>query len=420
MNYKQALTELELLGIMPTTMPSLAPMERALVRSGLKQRIPAESGIIIAGTNGKGTTAATLSALLTAAGKRVGLYTSPHLVSACERMRINDHDITEDDFTAAYLAVKDIVIAEGLTHFEALTLMAAHVFYSGGHGPPVDHAIWEVGLGGQCDATNAIPHHHCAITQLSMDHQDILGGTLEDIARQKFGVIGKDAVVVHSPMDASLAPLRAETTARTHCRWISAEPLELGRVALNLRGARAAENTATALTLFKAMGFDPNSSLHALQAVRWPGRFSPLGGGLLPCPLYLSGDHNPAGIDSLIEILNTMSWKTLHLIVGIGRDKDATLMFEKLLTLPRARLYLTETPFKPFRIQEYPARIRNRAEISNHDVFHILSCLNHRTEPDDIAVITGSLYLVGHVLAAKQPLQPGSPRIEPRSLAFGP
>jgi dihydrofolate synthase/folylpolyglutamate synthase len=411
--YVRAVNELEGLGIMPASMPSLEPMQRALARSGLLPRIHAERNIIIAGTNGKGTTAATLSRLLLSAGQRVGLYTSPHLVTTRERIRIDDEDLSEEDFTRAYRAVQGIVREERLTHFEALTLIAAHVLHSGDFGPPVEWAIWEVGLGGMFDATNAIPHSSVAITRLGLDHQSILGNSIEEIARQKFGVIGREAAVVHFPYEDSLSDLRGEIERETRCRWVPARLPEYegaetawGKAPLSILGDRAKENTAVALTLFEVLGFEVRAHLGALAQVRWPGRFSRLEWPGMPCPLYVSGDHNPQGIESLLRILETRKWETLHCIVGIGQDKDAEGMFEALSRLARIKFYLTETSFKPLTLEKYPVDITRRATAQDKDPTALLDRVAGVARPGDLVVVTGSLYLVGTLLKSRQVSSP--------------
>jgi dihydrofolate synthase/folylpolyglutamate synthase len=413
MKYNDAIAEIESLGIMPTSLPQIDSMRRALDRSGLLSRIDSERSIVIAGTNGKGSTAATLSALIHATGSSVGLYTSPHLVSACERIRVAERDIAEDEFVQAYAELRSLIRAEGLTHFEALTLIAAYVFYSGKTRDAIDWSIWEVGLGGLFDATNAIPHRFCAITALGLDHQAILGSALREIAFQKLGIIGTGAVVVHGAFQAEIEPLRAETSLRTDCRWIgarSARALALDRIETpwgvaptSLLGDRAAQNSAIALTLFEALGWDPRAHLHALSEVRWPGRFSqaPLAG--FACPVYLSGDHNPQGVESLLSILRSLErtapWERIHVIVGIGKDKDAREMLERLETLRGLRLYLTQTPFKPLPIAEYPARLKEGHATRDADPWKALARAREAASSQDMVLVTGSLYLVGEILA---------------------
>lgn len=408
MTYDEAVHELEDLGMMPLGLPQLTSIKSALDKTHFIHTTHPNKNIIIAGTNGKGSTAATLSRLLLTANQRVGLYTSPHLITTRERIRVNDQDISEVEFTTAYLQLKNIIQEEELTHFEALTFIAAFIFFSGHTRPPIDWAIWEVGMGGLYDATNAIPHRYCAITRLGLDHQAILGETLQEIALQKFGVIGQNSLVVHSPMEPEVSLLKTEITARTDSRWIEAKAVQLkglnslstpwGEAHLNLLGQRGAENTATALTLFEALRFEPSRFLHGLSEVRWPGRLSPFGANVFLCPAYVSGDHNPQGIDSLLQLLGEFSWNTLHLIVGIGQDKDSRLILEKLSTLPRMQLYLTETPFKPLPLEEYPRKFRSQAVKEEKNISHLIPFLSNRVIPEDLVLVTGSLYLVGQVL----------------------
>ena len=136
------------------------------------------------------------------------------------------------------------------------------------------------------------------------------------------------------------------------------------------------------LTLFEALGFAPGRHLGALSRVRWPGRFgrAPIPG--FRCPVYLSGDHNEQGVESLLEILTRfqleLNWQHLHLIVGIGKDKHAEAMLERLARLPRARISLTETPFKPLALEDYPPAIAARAIHRNRDPMHVLESVRGR------------------------------------------
>ncbi|HLE01501.1 MAG TPA: hypothetical protein VJB59_14655 [Bdellovibrionota bacterium] len=396
--------------MMPTRPPALDSTRRALKRAGLLERIVPAKNIIIAGTNGKGSVSATLSRLLHSAGIRAGLYTSPHLVSTTERIRVAEQDISQETFVSAYHAVSKLIESEELTHFEALTLIATWIFYSGEASPPIDFAIWEVGLGGRLDATNAIPHQFCAITRLGLDHQNLLGNSLSEIAAEKFGVIPARGHVIYSPLDPSLEPLRAQTEKLTNSEWKPAVPVDIlsldeimtpwGRAKLTLPGLRGAENTATALSIFAELGFDPSPHLPSLASVRWPGRFQEISIPGCPCPVHLSGDHNPQGITSLIEILRQLSWNQLHLILGIAHDKDSDSMFEKILELPRVKLYLTETPYKTRKLVTYSGKWLNLSSDKDPDVHALLRRVSQQATPGDRIVISGSLYLVGKVLAA--------------------
>ncbi len=404
MQYNQIVQYLESLTVMPKTMPGLEKIRSAVARKNWFSKIEPRQVITIAGTNGKGTTAAGLEALLLSEGKKVGLYTSPHLVSTTERIRLNGCDISEAAFTKLFLENKVIIEEVGLSHFESLTLMAADYFFT----QELDYIVFEVGLGGSYDATNIFPNHYAVITKIGLDHENILGHNLVDIARNKFGIIKKNAVVVHHALDPVLDGLVSEVQAKTKSRWIeteknetsySPENLEWGSASFvtNLIGPRAIENLSTAITLFKELGFDFEKNKHALKNIRWPGRMQKIAWPDSNCPVYLSGDHNPQGIDSLIEILKYYHYENLHLIVGIGADKACDIILKKLLSIPRAKLYLTETPFKGRKLLDYPVFARNEAILMNPQAIHLLDVLD--TNVSDLVVVTGSLYLIGNILA---------------------
>jgi dihydrofolate synthase / folylpolyglutamate synthase len=356
--------------------------------------------ITIAGTNGKGTTCAVLEALLLSANQKVGLYTSPHLIQTTERIRTNGVDISEADFVKLFLNNKDLIEKHELSHFEALTLMAADYFFS----QDLNYVIFEVGLGGAFDATNIFPNYYSVITKLGMDHQNILGDTIQDIAKNKFGIIKSDSIVVHHELPAEVIELKNKNAT-----WIQAKPFKSefkdnqwfigavwGTAEINLQGARSAENAATALTLFENLGFDPKKQLSALNQIRWSGRMQKINWPNMKASVYLSGDHNPQGVKSLTEILKNYQWDTLHLIVGIGQDKSCDEMFQELLNIPNIKLYLTVTPFKGRTLVEYPDWVVVKSVVQNESVLNILNEL--QTHQNDIVLVTGSLYLVGEVL----------------------
>lgn len=414
MTYAKMVKDLENRGVIPTEIPSLEPLKKALKHSKLLPLIDPQKNIVVAGTNGKGSVCATLSALLTHSKVRVGLYTSPHLVSLTERFRIQDQDINEDLLLKAYQEVLPLIEEFNLSHFESLTLMAAWIFFSGKSSPAVDYAIWEVGMGGLWDASNAIDHHFCGITKLGLDHQFFLGNDLQAIANQKFGIISPKAQVVFSPMDKNLESLRDEKSKELNCQWYELPHYELeginhlktiwGEVQINMFGYRAAENTIHALKLFELMGFNPKDHLDALTKVHWPGRFSLSHWPNLKCPLYLSGDHNAQGVESLLEILNNFKWKKIHIIVGIGIDKDAEYILQKLDSLPRSLLYLTETSLKPLALEDYPSFYKKKSLLQDKSLFNLLTQITLMAQEEDLVLITGSLYLIGHFLNLKAEL----------------
>ncbi len=425
LTYRETVHTLEGLGVMPDRPPGLKA-----VQAGLKllfaHDLPRERIIVVAGTNGKGSTCATLEALFLEAGETVGLFISPHLIESTERIRLNGQDVSPELFCAAYRAVQESLRPHPdlkLSHFEMLTLMAAWVFFSPDR-PAEERPRWvifEVGLGGTWDATNAIPHDHCVITSLSYDHQNLLGNTLPEIAANKLGILGPETqTLVHAPFPSEVLALAQDTRAHLlkqnpTAQWIeslpypydvqqdpsSREPLFVlqtpwGPAPLSLPGSRAAQNTSVALTLFRALGFEPGNFLAALRKVRWPGRMQRL--SLLPtrCPVYLSGDHNPDGVRSLLEILPHYPRQHLFILVGVGRDKDLDGILTPLAQLPHSSLFLTQTPFRGRSLAEY-GEWRSRAQGAWTDPREALQVLLAQATPLDCILVTGSLYLVGEI-----------------------
>lgn len=392
MQYNQIIQYLESLTIMPKTLPGLDKIRSAVTSKDWFAKLDPKKIITIAGTNGKGTTAAALEVLLLSAGKKVGLYTSPHLVSTTERIRVNGVDISDTAFAQLFLDNKAIIEKDELSHFESLTLMAADYFFT----QNLDYVIFEVGLGGLYDATNIFPNHYAVITKIGLDHENILGNNLIDIAKNKFGIIKQCAVVVHHQLDTQLKSLMAETQQKTNSTWISGA--SMSRVFdTNLIGPRAQENISTAVTVFEQLGFKLGPHHQALKKINWRGRMQAVGWPDISCPIYLSGDHNPQGIESLIEILKNYTYENLHLIVGIGVDKAGDEMLRQLLSIPRVKLYLTETPFKGRKVEDYPDFAKRVAVLSDRSGTAILYKI--KPQPKDMVVVTGSLYLVGSILA---------------------
>ncbi len=391
MNYNQVVEYLESLTMMPKSMPGLEKIRSAVTKQSWFSKIDPQKVITVAGTNGKGTTAASLETLLVSANQKVGLYTSPHLISTTERIRFAGKDISEAAFIVLFLKHQAVIKADELSHFESLTLMAADYFFTQDH----DFIIFEVGLGGLFDATNIFPNHYSVITKLGFDHENILGHHLIDIARNKFGIIKQDSVVIHHRLDPQLNDLIAETQKRTKSHWVEAR-MRAKPFKTNLVGPRAQENISNAVTVFENLGFDFESHQHVLSQINWPGRMQQVRWPGIRCPLFLSGDHNPQGIESLMVIIDELKYKNLYLIIGIGVDKAAETMLQQILTLPRIKLCLTETLFKGLQTSSYPVFARRKAQIIKPRVEMILNEI--KPEENDLVIVTGSLYLIGAVL----------------------
>ncbi len=255
--------------------------------------------VLIGGTNGKGSTAAFLEALLRHRGIKTGLFTSPHLVSFRERIRVDGEDISE----AEVQVLSEQVLALGLTpsFFEAAWAMATLAFARAG----VEVAIWEVGLGGRLDATNVCEPVASAVVSVDLDHTHILGDTLEEIIAEKVAIFrpGRPALTTDSRVPAELVDARA-----------------LGP--LPLPGAHQQRNASLALALAEAIGVD--ARVEALQGVRWPGRCESFGQVRVDCA------HNPASAAALAAWIRESYAEPPRLIFGAMRTKDVRQMAESL------------------------------------------------------------------------------------------
>ncbi len=437
LSFEEVVWELEHRDVMPKKIPTLEWMVQGLEAVSLThEEIASCVGhdlsriILVAGTNGKGSVAATLAQLLQSAGQRVGFYSSPHLESYCERIRIQGETIDPDLFAHIYSTIVERTSELPLTHFEILTLMAAWYFFRQEH---VDYAVFEVGMGGTWDATNALPHTTAIITSLGFDHEAFLGSTLVEIATNKFGIIPHrsdtnrgGAKVISGKLPEELLSLQRNLIAQRECMWeeippdsfsvdhdSSGEPIFIlhstyGTAPLALKGPRAVENTSIALGAFKALGFDPSSHLHALFDVKWPGRMEPLYLGQRK--IYLSGDHNPSGVESLCKLLEYFSYQTLHLIVGVGKRKNLNGILAPLFALPDVKIHLTVSPFEGRTLDEY-GDWRELAAHCDPSPEKLLEDVVDFSNTKDLIIVTGSLYLVGalrHYLKSRSSSPSGS------------
>lgn len=391
--------------------PALSRVGEALAR--LRIQPDPERVIVVAGTNGKGSVCATLDALLLSDGERTGLYTSPHLMEPTERFRIAGRDFTPDEFREAYSAVSPISEELNFTPFETMTLMAGWAFLAGHLFDPVDRLILECGLGGRWDAANTYPHRYCAITRLGLDHENELGAALSEIALHKFGVVTPGSTVVYAPLEPALLPIRDQVINATQSQWIQAREcshfVEIengdpqfylkspwGQAQLALPGSRGAENSSVALTLFESLGHSPALHLAALAQVRWPGRME-RHPEIIPA-VYFSGDHNPQGASSLFELLGSYPRQPdsrIHFLIGMLENKDREKMLGIYRRVPGSTLTLTDIP----------GHEASSGSLSNPEVpwipepMQALRQLLSRAQPQDLVVITGSLYLVGYLKA---------------------
>jgi len=401
----------------------LERMRAALAELGHPEaRVPA---VHVAGTNGKGSTCAMVDAVLRAAGFRVGLYTSPHLIRFNERIRLEGAEIDDAALGRRLLDVlQRAPTAATLTYFELGTLVAFWHFAEEG----VDFAVLETGLGGRLDATATCVPRVTAVTALGLDHTELLGDSLSAIAVEKAGIFraGVPAVVARQPEEAAQR-LRSEA-ARVGAPLVQ-EGIDFaveedgggslvyrhGRrrllgIRLGLAGRHQQQNAALALALVDELAdagaaVPDAARLEGLREVRWPGRLEEVPGAPL---LLLDGAHNPAGAQVLREALDTQyAGRRVHLVFGVVKDKDVVPMLAALL--PRMAS-VTLAPLEMPRGLPPSAYLAEALRLSplvrvEASAEKALATAQAGAAADDVLLIAGSLYLVGAVkayLAARQ------------------
>jgi dihydrofolate synthase / folylpolyglutamate synthase len=378
--------------------------------------------LLIAGTNGKGSVAAYVDAVLRAGGLRSGLYTSPHLVRVHERIAVDGREISPSALGRAVGRVRqaaDRLVASGAleqhpTYFEVLTAAAFVHFQS----RRVGAAVLEVGLGGRLDATNVAEPLASAIVSVDLDHQEFLGASLGEIAAEKAGVLRAGRTTVLGPLPGEAHAATARRADELGARLIDAgegtRVVEVHAGVLGvttpsgayaglhpLPGAHQRDNLLVAIRLLeeaKRAGLPVNLSRlpDGIAATRWPGRLERIEGAP---PLLLDGAHNPAGARALAAELLTQ--KPFVLLFGAMADKDVESVARSLFPLAEA-LVLTAPPMDR---AASPAEVAARAGESARgahlepDVRKALAAARQMAGPNRLVVVAGSLYLVGEVKA---------------------
>ena len=342
--------------------------------------------IHVTGTNGKGSVCAMLAEMLKAQGLKVGLFTSPHLESYCERIQINGENISEEDFTEMIFRVKDSNV--DATHFETLTLAAFLYFKI----RKVDVAVVEVGLGGTFDSTNIIMPELCIITTVALDHENILGD-LNNIARNKAGIIRPNVPTITGASGEPLEIIRAVAKEKNSPLYeVNSQQLTANSYQLNLRGEYQKFNAAIAIKAAKVLGVDDDKIFSALSKVQWAGRFEVIGN------VVIDGAHNPHGAAALRESLdkNFPSDKRVWLF-GVLKDKNFDEMI-KILFRADDFVIVTKVPSERAAEPETLCEILRRRGIecvAVEDNFAAVEKL--KNSGGDIKIIAGSLYLIGAV-----------------------
>ncbi|HYK51059.1 MAG TPA: folylpolyglutamate synthase/dihydrofolate synthase family protein [Terriglobales bacterium] len=456
MSYETALAQMYALGHELAAAPShkfdLAHMRVLLGALGHPEKNLA--CVLIAGTNGKGSTAATLASILQASGLKTGLYTSPHLVKINERIRINDVPIPDNEFALLHDVVDrtaERLVSESElpwhpSFFEMLTAMAFEYF---ARSRP-DIVVLEVGMGGRLDATNVIEPRVSVITDISLDHQKYLGNTVGEIAREKAGIIKSSGVVVTLPQmpeandvignaildlearAVSAVPFVPPVSPGSAEFWANASkgittadpqgtekstprsryPLEvMGQqimVESPLIGRHQLRNIALAIATAEELhnqGFEQITAAtieRGIRDTRWPGRFHVLPASDSGPEIVLDVAHNPAGAWALRSTLSAAyEDRPITMVFGVMRDKAVGEVAEILFPIAE-QVVLTQAN-SPRSATTEEIRQAARVQVDMREVPDTASAIAEARRiagPNGLVVVTGSIYIVGEAMLA--------------------
>jgi dihydrofolate synthase / folylpolyglutamate synthase len=441
MSYETAIARMYALGHELVNTPSykfdLAHMRVLLAAlDNPERRFPA---VLIAGTNGKGSTAATLASILQAAGLNTGLYTSPHLVRINERIRLNNVEISDDEFALVHdlidrTAERMVSEAELPWHpsfFEMLTAMAFEYFYR----RQVDIAVLEVGMGGRLDATNVVEPRISIITDISLDHQKFLGNTVTDIAREKAGIIRPGGVVVTLPQQPQandvigntildlgargvnavpyvppVSPASEEYLVKGDKKPISRYPLQVMDkeilVETPLIGRHQLRNVALAIAAAEELsqqGFTISAEAieRGIRETHWPGRFQVIPSQDGSPEYVLDVAHNPDGAWALRSTLSAVyGERPFTLVFGAMQDKDVRQVAEILFPIAE-RVIVTRADNPRAASPEQIRAASGRVSVEREDAANVSSALARAkmlARAGGLVVVTGSIYIVGEAM----------------------
>ena len=378
--------------------------------------------IHIAGTKGKGSTSAMVYSILKSAGFKVGLYTSPHLVSFRERIRINDSFISEEDVSRLLDGMKEVIGRmndNAPSFFEVYTALAYLYFKE----KAVDFAVYEVGLGGRLDATNIIEPLVCAITPISYEHTQKLGNALREIASEKAGIIKDNGICVMAPQEKESRDAIEKICKEKRARLISVgrdilfEELDhddkrevfnifgvfsdYPMLEMSLLGSHQVINAATAIGVVEALRFYnmliPFDAIrNGIAQARWEGRLEVVSRRPL---IVLDGAQNRASANVLVKsVKRTFKYQNLILVFGVSKDKDVKGILEEVLPIAGSIILtkskVVERALDPSKIKEFmdPNDIDVVLSSSVEDALEVASL---KAGQDDLILVTGSLFIVG-------------------------
>jgi dihydrofolate synthase/folylpolyglutamate synthase len=391
-------------------------------------------GVLVAGTNGKGSVCAMVASVMQAAGYRVGLMPKPHLISYTERIQVDQRPITEEDFAALLTKLQPAInkVAADLgtpTEFEILTSAALYYFARAG----IDLLVCEVGLGGRLDSTNVLDLGVSVITNIALDHTQYLGSTLEAIASEKAGILKPDSIAITGAQAPALAVIEAAAQKQQIPLLRLGQEIELTPIdkewagvqatvttpvgtyrdlRIPLLGLHQANNAAVAVAAIDALrsrGWEISDGAlrDGLARTRWPGRLEVIDRNPI---VLVDGAHNPAGLEqSLATVRKLAKDRPLVIVFGAMKDKDLPAMLAQLRAMDAPVIFSAidwHRAAAPADLAEQFGAPAETAESSGE----ALDRGRRRASSNGIVLVCGSLYLVGEVMTATRArLAKGSP-----------
>ena len=371
----------------------------------------------VAGTNGKGSTCAMMESALRSAGRRTGLFISPHLNEPTERIAVGGRPIPADRFTEAFNRVhgtaEKLLDAGAIdlhpTYFETVTAMGFLIFAEA----PTDIVVLEVGLGGRLDATNVVHPDLCVITQIDFDHEAYLGISLEAIAGEKAGILKPGVPAVFSRQRPEVDPVLDRRAGELGVPVSRARDCAISALELHSRGSRftlgqdlhiecplagehQVENAATSALALKRLGLSNAVIERGIAQARWPGRLEMVSEHP---EIILDGAHNPAGARALAAYLDRFySRRCVRLIYGAMRDKAVEEVCGILF--PRAQQVIVTAPKQPRALHpDAILQVAGHPDLRTAPALRDALAMVADAGAEDVIFITGSLYLVGEARA---------------------
>ncbi len=368
--------------------------------------------ILVGGTNGKGSTASTLASILNSAGIKAGLFTSPHLTHFAERFVVNGESLSDEAIFVSLEHIRPLAEELEATFFEIVTALGCMLFARAS----VEIAIFELGLGGRFDATNVLTPELSIITGVALDHREVLGETVAEIASDKAGIMRPDKLCLTGADDRALSVLQAEAQRLGARLWALAQDINysvgnlgwqgfdcaldspLGHLELQspLIGEHQARNVILAAVAAQVLGVEQMAIQEGVERTRWPGRLEPI--RYQNRIFLLDGAHNPEAATVLAQAVRALGFKRVRLIFGASQDKDIASITDALseiaseVIVTKSKSPRAAAPQALVNFWSVPVKLADHVEAA-------LGLALAASKPDELILAAGSLYLVGELRA---------------------